>query len=263
MKKIHYYGLVAFIALSTMAFTAYNNVLDQLRIAEADAKDYILGNFKEGNLAFPYSKAIKALATGQRATAVKELGDYIRKYVNSPEFAQAYQEARNAAKPKDPADKATKLQERIKELEQDVAKTKEDMKGQTGDMKKLYEGTLKMQQDMLAAFKDPKHPNHKMYLQDFDEDDEDGEQYKQAVKDFQTYWPATVKDLTKLRLKEFLAFTADIDFNAQLIEKNGRKRFADPKLEAKDDTWKRCFRSGKETITTARAYAQQWLKELN
>ncbi|WP_276484890.1 hypothetical protein [Paraflavitalea pollutisoli] len=263
MKKTHYYLLVALIALGTTAFTAYKNVLDQLRIAEADAKDYILGNFKEGNLAFPYSTALKVLATGQRGAAVKELGDYIRKYVNSPEFAQAYKEARDAAKPQDPADKATKLKERIKELEQDVEKTKADMKGQTGDMKKLYEGTLKMQQDMLAALKDPKHPNHKMYLQDVDDADENGEQYKQAVKDYQTYWPATVKELTKLRLKEFLAFTADIDFNAKLIEKNGRKRFEDPKLEAKDETWKRCFRSGKETITAARAYAQQWLKELN
>lgn len=263
MKKIHYYWLVALIVLGTTAFTAYKNILDQLRIAEADAKEYIFGNFKEGNLAIPYSTAIKALATGQRAAAVKELGDYIRKYVNSPEFAQAYQEARNAAKPQDPADKATKLKEKIKGLEHDVESTKADMKGQTGDMKKLYEATLKMQQDMLTALKDPKHPNHKMYLQDLDDADEDGEQHKQAVKDFQTYWPATVKDLTKLRLKEFLAFTADIDFNAKMIEKNGRKQFEDPKLEAKDGTWKRCYRSGKETITAARAYAQQWLKELN
>lgn len=262
MKKLHYYWLVALIALGTMAFTAYKNVLDQLRIAEADAKDYILGNFRDGDLAFPHSTALKVLATGQRGTAVKELGDYIRKYVNSPEFTQAYKTARDAAKPQDPADKAAKLNERIKELEQDIEKTKADMKGQTGDMKKLYEATLKMQQDMLAAFKDPKHPNHKMYLQDIDAGN-DEEQYKQALKDFQAAWPATVKDLTKIRLKEFLDFTADIDFNAKLVETNGRKYFADPILEMKDGTWKRCFRSGKETITAARAYAQQWLKELN
>jgi hypothetical protein len=35
--------------------------------------------------------------------------------------------------------------------------------------------------------------------------------------------------------------------------------FADPALEAKDGYWKYCFRSGKETITAARQYAQQWL----
>jgi hypothetical protein len=42
----------------------------------------------------------------------------------------------------------------------------------------------------------------------------------------------------------------------------GLKKFADPRPEAKDGLWKRCFRSGEETITAARAYAMQWVKEL-
>jgi len=257
--------MLCLIAVGTMAFTAYKNVLDQLRIAEDEAKDYIFGNFKVGDLSFPRTSALKALATGQRASTVKELGDYIRKYVNSAEFAQAYKEARDAAKPADPADKASKLKTRIEELERDIKTAQEDMKSATGDMKKLYEATLTMQKEELAALKDPKHPKHKMYLQDVDDAGfgDDGDQHKQAVKDFEHDWPATVKDLVKIRLKEFLAFTADIDFSAKLVEKGGRMRFADPKLEAKDEAWKRCFRSGKETIAAARAYAQQWLKELN
>jgi hypothetical protein len=38
--------------------------------------------------------------------------------------------------------------------------------------------------------------------------------------------------------------------------------FADASLEGKDETWKRCFRSGRETITAARQFAQQWLASL-
>jgi hypothetical protein len=53
-----------------------------------------------------------------------------------------------------------------------------------------------------------------------------------------------------------------MDFNAKLVIVGRVKKFADPKLEAKDELWKRCFRSGEETITAARAYATGWLKEL-
>jgi hypothetical protein len=83
------------------------------------------------------------------------------------------------------------------------------------------------------------------------------------MKELEKEFPANPKDLIKRRLQEFLTFTATIDFDAKLVESGGRKRFADPKLEAKDGTWKRCFRSGRETISAARTYAQQWLKELN
>lgn len=263
MKKIIRIGMVCLVALATVAFTIVSDIFDQLDIAEKEAREYIFDNFKSSNLSFPYSPVIKNLALGKRAGAVKELGDYIRKYTNSPEFAQEYLAVRESARPKSPADKEAKLKARIEELKHDIATTEKDMKGVTGDMKKLYESTLQMQKTELKALQDPKDPNHKMYLSDLSEVDEDGEKnYKDEMKDFEKEYPAQVKDLVKGRLQEFLAFTADIDFDAKLVERGGRKRFADPKLEAKDATWKRCFRSGRETITAARAYAQQWLKEL-
>lgn len=264
MKKMTRIWMVCLVAMTTVAFTVVKNIFDQLDIAEDEAREYIFGNFKSSNLSFPSSAVIKNLALGKRAGAVKELGDYIRKYTNSPEFAQEYKTVREGARPKNPADKEAKLKTRIEELKHDIETTEKDMKGVTGDMKKLYESTLQMQKTELKALQDPKDPNHKMYLMDISESDGDGEKnYKEELKYFEQEYPAQVKDLVKRRLQEFLSLTGDINFDAKLVERDGRKRFADPKLESKDETWKRCFRSGKETITAARAYAQQWLKELN
>ncbi|MBS1567278.1 MAG: hypothetical protein JST39_23045, partial [Bacteroidetes bacterium] len=83
----------------------YNDILKELSIQDAEAKEYIFGNFREGNLGFPYSAAIKSLVPGRRATAVREMGDYIRRYAASAEFIQQYRAAREAAKPEAPAGK--------------------------------------------------------------------------------------------------------------------------------------------------------------
>jgi DNA-binding transcriptional MerR regulator len=263
MKSAKQLVIAGLVTVSLTAFCVVENILSRLDIAEQDAKEYIFRDFEEGSLSFPYSTALKKLATGERGAAVKEIGDYIRKYASSPAFAEQYKQTRESNKPEAPANKQEKLKKRIEELKGDIVTTEKDMKSATGDIKKLYEATLQMQRTELKALQDPKDPQHAMFTGDISGNDMDETAYKERLADFDKQYPATVKELVKTRLKEFLAMTADMDFNAQLVDRGGRKRFADPKLEAKDDTWKRCFRSGKETMTAARAYAQQWLKELN
>ena len=64
-------------------------------------------------------------------------------------------------------------------------------------------------------------------------------------------------------LRNFLAVSADVDFNAQLVRSAGGKMtFANPDYESKPAAWKALFRSGRETATALRAAAQQWLGEL-
>ena len=91
-----------------------------------------------------------------------------------------------------------------------------------GNMKKLYEATIRMLKTEQKALQDPKAPQHAMYVSGLTGSigGLDPEQYKQAVN-----------ELVKKRLKESLELTQDIDFNAKLIQ-------------------------------IARAYASQWLKEL-
>lgn len=263
MKKMTCILVVCLLALSTMAFVVVKNVFDQLEMAEDEARAYIFGNIKEGNLSFPHSSVLKGLASGKRAGVVKELGDYIRKYCSSPEFLQAYKEARESAKPAAAADKTAKLKARLEEIKRDIASNEEGMKGAAGDMKKLYEATIKMLKEEQQALLDPRNPQHSMYMSNLTEgNDMDASQYAEAMKEFEKEYPANAQILIKQRLQEFMALTADMDFDSKLVEKGGRKRFADPKLEAKDETWKRCFRCGRETITAARSFAQEWLKEL-
>ncbi len=74
--------------------------------------------------------------------------------------------------------------------------------------------------------------------------------------------PENVNDFIAERLQKMLDATKDIDYNAQLVEKYGKKRFVNPKYEGKNQEWKQGFRAGKEVTEPARAFAQQWLNEL-
>ncbi len=87
--------------------------------------------------------------------------------------------------------------------------------------------------------------------------------YKEDLKRWEAEYPASINALLHQKLKLFLALTSDIDFNAKLQRAGSKMIFSDPKLEAKDEFWKACYRIGKPTVDAARSCAQQWLIELN
>jgi len=254
--------LMAISAITLTAFAFTDGILKKLELSEKEAQKAIFGNFTEGNLYFPSTKAIKNYALGKREEAVLELGTYIRNYVQSPEFTQQYQEARLANKPQGPAEGEDLIKNRITEVEEEIKRAEEDLKKQTGDMRKLYELSLSQLKQELKALKDPKDPRHKDYLENLGGSESDNENYQEQLADFEKNYPPTVKQLVKLRLQQFLDLTQNIDFNAKLIDKNGKKIFADPTLEAKDALWKRCFRAGPESIKAARRFAQEWMASI-
>jgi len=251
------------LVLSAFAKRCYD-IWQQLSISQEEARESIFSNFQEGNLSFPYSTAIKGLASGQRGTVVRELGDQIRKYVNSPAFAEHYQEMRKSAQPAAPDDTEKKIRSRLAEIRHDIEENEKGLAQAKGDMRKLYEGTIQMLRTEEKALKDQKDPQHEMFVSNLSGSINNltPEQYNAAMKEFEKQYPSNVKDLVRKRLQEFLDLTKDMDFNAKLVTVGRVKKFADPKLEAKDELWKRCFRSGEETITAARTYAAGWLKEL-
>lgn len=266
MKKIFYLVVVVAFILGAFAFTTvkrYADILKDLGIENSEAKETIFANFEQGTLSFPYSKVIRKLAVGQRESAVKELGDYIKAYTATPEFAQKYKAARDAAKPQGAASAVEKIQARIQQVESDIETTELDMKSTSGDMKKLYEVSLAELKKELRALKNPSDPNHSLYVQDATKSNPFEENMAaEDIKYWEQEYPATVKELIKNRLKKFLDFTKDMNFNAKLVKRGNKMYFVDPELEDKDDTWKYCFRAGKETISASRQYAQQWLASL-
>jgi len=64
------------------------------------------------------------------------------------------------------------------------------------------------------------------------------------------------------QLQQFLNLSATVDFNAQTVKKGDKLVFVNPAYESKSASWKLCFRSGKEAVSGARKFAQQWLNEM-
>jgi hypothetical protein len=266
MKKIIYSLSIMTILVGAFAFTTirrYTDIFQQLAISNNEAKETIFLNFEQGSLSFPHSSVLTKLAIGKREAAVKEIGDYMKAYTASPEFAEQYKAAREAAKPQGVTGSDEKRKARMEELEHDIESTQSDMKSKTGDMRKLYEVTLAELTKELKALKDPSDPLHQQYVKKASKVSEmESNTAAEDLKYWQEEYPPAVKELVKKRLTAFLAFTSDINFNAKLEKRGSKMVFADPALEEKDATWKYCFRSGKETITAARQYAQQWLATL-
>ena len=259
-KKFHSVFLIAaFIGFA--AFT--NDVLQQLSLAEEDAKEAIKDNFINGGLYFPDNQTIKTIAVAKRSTTVGALGDYMKQYIYSPEFAEAYEEAKQDAKPAGKADTKALIENRLQQIEEELPHAEENLKNAAPAMKKLNQLSVDQLKQEREALKNTKHPMHNDYVSNLkDEEEENAGQQEMEAKFFDEKYPATVKELVKKRLREFLAFTADINFNAQLVQQGKFKVFADAALESKDANWKKCFRAGPETIGAARKYAQQWLVQL-
>jgi hypothetical protein len=87
-------------------------------------------------------------------------------------------------------------------------------------------------------------------------------QHQDDLKQWEERYPADHNVLLAKRLRDFLAATADVDFNAALVTTGRVRRFAEPRYEQKPAAWKMCYRAGRESTEAARAAATAWLKEL-
>jgi hypothetical protein len=64
------------------------------------------------------------------------------------------------------------------------------------------------------------------------------------------------------RLREFLDLTENVDYDARTTGERRTGSFVDPEYEAKHNAWKMCYRAGREAGEAARAFAEEWLAEL-
>lgn len=69
--------------------------------------------------------------------------------------------------------------------------------------------------------------------------------------------------LIAARLRQFLDATKDVAFDAKLLPAGGGlMKFADPQYESRSTYWKMCYRAGKAPVEAARAFAADWLRQL-
>jgi len=259
-------GFAIFGLLSFKAVSRYADFWEQLGTSKQSGTNSIKESFLNGY--FYYSgRNFKNILSGDRAAVARDLLTYTKEYVNSEPFAKNYETHRQRSKPTEPAPAISADSVRRKFIT-DIKKGIESTEkfGQTttdASMKKAMQESLATLKASLKEYEDPNSEIIKIAAE--------GEQlnyesrmkdYRQSMKDWEEKYPSGVKPLIKARLQQLMAVTNGVDFNAQLVERNGKKVFVKKEYESKPADWKMAFRAGKEVTTTVQAFAKQWLQEL-
>ncbi|NII29237.1 hypothetical protein HB364_29425 [Pseudoflavitalea sp. X16] len=259
-------GFAIFGLLSFKAMNRYADFWGQLGVSKergtASIKESFLGGY------FYYSgRNVKNILAGDRTAVAKDLLAYTKEYVNTEAFAKDYETSRQWSKPVPPEAAKTEAvirQKFIDDAKKGIGNLEQLLKTTTdASMKKSVQNALEQTKQSLKDYEDPNSQMIKLAVQ--------GEQnqynwrlkdYEDKLKSWEEHTPAGVKALIKVRLQQLLKVTNDVDFNAQLTERYGKKVFVNREYEGKPSEWKMAFRAGKEVTNAVRAFATEWLKEV-
>jgi hypothetical protein len=249
------------------AFSRLNDdFLKELGIAKTEADKKICGSILGGSLDVYGVRHIKNIAAGNRSAVVKDLLLYVKKYVVSGGFVAEYAAMKENNKPRDlqKAESPDVMRANMIKQGKEFVQNAEDLvKKATPETKPMFEDGLKAAKQNLKDAEDPENKYIKAYAKNYEVLQKSIEQSNESMlKDWEARYPSNHLLFVKIRLQQFLDETGDIDFNAGLTEKNGKKFFANPIYERKSNRWKMAFRAGKEVIEPARAFVQQWINEI-
>jgi hypothetical protein len=260
---------VVVLSFFLFAFTAVkmeDEVWKQLGLSKKEGNSNISQSFLYGYLNYYGARNAKNIALGNRAAIVKDLGAYAKQFVNSEEFKKEYREHREGSKPAMPKPAKTideVRNEQVTAMKKSITQLEAMQKMDNADLRKMAAENVGALKKQLKELEDPNSALIKMMA--------DGEKmrYEIDMKNFDdqyTKWekenPENHMILVKSRLQKLLDVTADVDFQAELKEQYGKKRFVNPVYERKPDEWKQAFRAGKEATEAARAFAKQWISEI-
>jgi hypothetical protein len=239
--------------------------LQQLGITKVSADEKIANSILGGYLDQYGLRNAKNIAAGNRSAITKDLLAYTKQYINSAAFQKGYNQLRESNKPKpdaiqSPEEMRTGM---IDQYKKSITETEANMKKADASMKNIFEPILV---NLRQELKNAEDPNNKMlvqYKKNYGEMLKSVEaSNKQRLADWDAKYPANQLLFVKERLKQFMEETSNIDFTAQLIEKNGKKYFVNQAYEHKGNRWKLAYRAGKEVVEPARAIVQNWIDEI-
>jgi len=273
MKKTLTLIAVIAVSFSFYAFNVFESestaFLQKLGIPQEIARDCIWSSFSGMYLSHPGGTKLRQISTGERASLTQEIAAYAKSYTKSEEFKKkylGYREGRKPDPPEKPKPMAQLKKEQKEQLQKSIKETKENMKTMPADQQKMMKDVVNALSEQLKSLDDP---NNTMFSPEMDKMQTQGyemqiQDHKQRLATWEQENPSTPDAMVKRWLTGFLEVSKDIDFNATLIPGDGGKKyFAKTEYERKPDNWKMCFRAGKETIDAGRAFAKQWLDELN
>ncbi len=227
---------------------------------------------KEGRVYGETGQAAFAKATGDaRLALVNGLLTWARQYTESPEFAKEYAADRKAAEPR-----VLKLSP-----EEEVALRQSMLERRLEAEKKSLEAPPSPRQtpeQQQAARKSTEEYIKRLEIErarylNADTRSEmrrpfelQQQRYREDRAKWEEQYPADFRAVVARRLHQFLDRSANIDFAAKLVPcKNSWQKhmcFADPNYENKPPEWKYYYRAGKQPVEAARAFATNWLADL-
>jgi hypothetical protein len=186
----------------------------------------------------PRARLLANIMTGDKTGAAKELCEYVKKYVNSEEFATEYSRLREEAMPlTDRGMNLTSLKRNSEVFRTNIKNYPNDTKYVAEQQKQLDENEKRVNALMEAAKKPfPGKENwEKMY-------------------------PADPAVAVKKRLQEYIQLAATVDFTAKLTGTGKKQIFVNPVYEKKSLKWKAIYRAGKDVNDVATTFVKEWLK---
>jgi hypothetical protein len=272
MKKTVFIILLLMLALGfTTVHIIDENLqalLKQFKIEEATAKSNIFYAVSGPSFYIPNVKVLRDLAIGDRVSVIESIGKNVKEYVSSKEFVEKYNQLREERKPTPPETPkySAQLKEEQKEsLTNSIAEMEKSKSQMAKDQQAMFDDIIKGLKDQLKELDDP---NNTMFTPEMDVYIKQGydmqmDEYNRQLKEWELEYPVNnPKPMIKKWINTFLEKSADVNFDAKTTKaKDGKIKFVDQQYEYKDNQWKLYYRAGKESLTAARTFAQNWLKE--
>lgn len=260
---------ISVVMAALFSFTVYKKIneefLKQLGITRTDANSKITNSILGGYLDEHGVRNAKNIALGNRTAVTKNLLAYTKQHVNTPAFAKEYTALRENQKPtlnvaQTPEDMQ---QQMIAQSKKGIADLEASLKKADAANKKMFEDILLTAKKQLQDFEDPNNKGIANYRKNYPSLVKTMEENNQKLlANWEIKYPANRQQFIKGRLLQFLEETKDIDYNAELVTKNGKKYFVNKAYESKGNRWKMAFRAGKEVVEPAREFVQQWIAEI-
>lgn len=243
-----------------------DTIWQQLGLTQVQGTEKIRYSFATGYSNMYGIRNAKNIAVGNRAAVARNLFQYTKTYVSGTDFKNYYQKERASYKPVAPEAAKTKeviRGEMIAEMEKSIRDAEKAMAGMTADIKKAIQPSV---DDARKQLEEYKKPDSKMVEIRFQGEQmrfkNETDRYERDLKKWETEYPADMNQLIRARLEKYLSIANTVDFNAELTEKNGKKRFVNPTYEYKSSDWKMIYRAGKDVYEAVKPLVEDWLKQL-
>jgi hypothetical protein len=243
----------------------YDEFLSQLGIGKTDADKKISNSILGGYFNTYGLQNAKNIALGNRAAVVKDVLDYTRKFTAGDEFKKDYLALKQSNKPvkyimQTPEEMRREM---IEQYKKSIAQLEQSAQKADPKTKTMLEDILAESKKQLKDAEDPENKLIRNYAGNYDQMAASYERsYAEQLAEWETKYPSNEMLFVKQRLEKFLAETKDIDFDAVLVSKNGRKIFENPQYEHKGQYWKMGFRAGREVVEPTRLFIEEWINAI-